>query len=162
MLTKAEKLEQITPWVDAFWECKSINAEATERVVKNKQAIVLSVFDKVPMLPHANPRVPEPYTIQIMRRKAGALEIPFTEAAFSLLSLGLLQASPAVGVMYLCAIKHLNVTMDDAQINSAFLVDELLENRIIGPVELEQLWTLQKRPGYNLLDLMGPGDFIEK
>jgi hypothetical protein len=160
-LTKREKLTQVTIWVDNFWACKSTNQEATDRMMRNKDAIVLSIFDRVPMLDKPNPRVPEPYTIQIMRKRALELKIPFTEAAFTLLALGLLKSSPACAHMYLCAIKHVQATeADNLPLTSQVLLESYLEGRILGQEDLERLWADQKRPGFNLIDMMGPDDFL--
>lgn len=160
-LTKREKLEQVTPWVDKFWACKSINALATERLLRHKPTILLSVFDRVQMQKDPVSRVPEPFTVRVLRKRAEALRIPFTEAAFCALGLGLLGASPATAVMYLTAIKHVYITLVPAEpITSQMLLEDYLENRIIGQDELNQLWQEQKRDGYNLLDTLGPDDFL--
>lgn len=160
MMNKTEKLELLTPWVDSFWSCTSTNAQATERLNKAATGILVSVFDQVPMLDKANPRVPEPYVVQVMRKRALELRMPFTEAAFCMLAIALIDSSPAVAHMYLCAIKHDNVANGGDQINAHALMYSALDSKVFGPVDLERHWAAQKLPGVNLLDTLGPDDFL--
>lgn len=159
-MDKEQKLTLVTQWVDKFWACRSMDAAATERMHKASHHLLLAPFNRIPMLKDQNPRVPEPYTVRVMRQRAVALALPFTEAAFCMLGLGLLHASPATAIMYLAAIKHVNAATL-GQIDVLTLTEGYLDNKILGAEDLNAMWDLQKLDsGTNLLDLMGPDDFL--
>lgn len=138
------KLQKLQLWADKFWSAQSINEAAT--TVLHESAVVLqeSTFDKVALLKNS-PRA-EPETVRGMRALAHALQMPFTEAAFTLLALPLMANSPAWAKMYVVALKVRQYERGIDLITVPALL-EMLDNRIIGARDMETAWRAQKPQG---------------
>ncbi|MGE8451114.1 MAG: hypothetical protein ACN6OP_10945 [Pseudomonadales bacterium] len=152
---KFEKLELLTKWVD------NLGAEASRMPPVEEPGFLkeLLVLDLVPASEEMAEQIG--FLGKVTFKRAAYLELPMTEAAM----LATAYMSDRVGAvpLYLTVFKHIHApTVMPGQAPTLWTYAQIKDLFPSPPTSafIERHWDAQKYKGANLVDLMGPNDFL--
>jgi hypothetical protein len=157
---KVERLSLITDWVDNFVHLVEeltphSSRQPVEAVVPSNHMLILD------MVPASDSDLQDlGFLGAVIYKRAAYLELPLTVAA--LLALTYLSERPGDAVMYLTVLKHLFVA-EQIEGMPVRLTYAMVKRTFPVPPSrpfLDRRWDGQKWHGVNLVDLMGPHDFL--
>lgn len=153
--TKFEKLDLITKWVD------NLVAEAA-KLPKAPEPTYLKELIILDMLPASEEMAEQAgFLGKVALKRAQFLGLPLTEAAL----LAVVYLSDRVGAvpMYLTLFKHLHaaeqIPGEPISLWTYAHVKDVFPS-VPSSAFIERHWDAQKYKGANLVDLMGPNDFL--